>query len=93
MRSCLLILSIVFSISANAQIKKGSILLGGSLNFNHEDISGSDFFNIYIQYAKAYKVNTFFGFQLGYGHNKPVNQNWDLYPKIPAYCKRTLSFW
>ena len=79
MRSFLLILSIVFSVSANAQIKKGSTLLGGSLNFNHQDISGSDFFNINIQYAKAYKDNTFFGFQLGYGHNKPVNQNWNFY--------------
>ena len=79
MRTCLLFVSIFIFSTTNAQIKKGSTLLGGSLNFNHDDNSGSNAFYINIQYAKAYKDNTLFGFQLGYGHNKPINQHWNFY--------------
>ena len=68
MRALLLVLFITFSLCGHAQIQKGSTLLGGSLNFNSGNKKGTGF-GISGQYGKAYKENTFRGFQLGYNHS------------------------
>ena len=68
MRLSLLILSITFCMSANAQITKGSTLLGGSLNFITGTNQGTAF-NISAQYGKAYKTNSFHGFQIRFSHS------------------------
>ena len=78
MRSCLLILSIIFCLNANAQITKGSTLLGGSLSFNSNTNQGSSL-NVSAQFGKAYKDNGFHGFQIGYSYAKHIDQIWNFY--------------
>lgn len=72
MRSSLLILSIIFCLGTQAQIKKGSILLGGNLGFSYSKNQAS-LFSISTQYAKAYKDNKFCGFLASYGHTSQIN--------------------
>jgi len=60
---------------ANAQIKKGDILLGGNVNFSKSDVKpnyygGSDqtSFNIYPSIARAVKDDLIVGLNLSYTH-------------------------
>jgi hypothetical protein len=61
---------------ANAQIKRGDILLGGNVNFNKSDVkpetSGTDLtsFTISPSIAKAVKDDLIVGLNLTYGHSR-----------------------
>ncbi len=85
MKLFLLFLSIIFCFTANAQIEKGSKLLGGSLNFNYTDYPSATNnpavtnFNISAEFAKAFKNNNFRGFHIGYGNGNLGNTKTNSY--------------
>jgi hypothetical protein len=72
MKVCLLILFILFSTIANAQITKGTILSGGNLNFSSVQNHGGGF-SFSGQIGRAYKENSIRGFNAGYSHGKSGN--------------------
>ncbi|MEO8861424.1 MAG: hypothetical protein ABI358_08375 [Ginsengibacter sp.] len=69
---------IFFVVTANAQIEKGTILLGGSINYYSYKSSQPYFYNNYdyksegdganIQIGRAIKTNSFAGIILSYSH-------------------------
>jgi hypothetical protein len=67
---------LVICSSANAQIQKGTILLGGQLNYGNstsENISNLWKFrgtNIGLSAGKAFRENAVVGFTLGFSHSK-----------------------
>ena len=68
---------IIISTNADAQIKKGAVLLGGSLGFstrNNKVSTTQDYrstsFNVSPALGKAIKENLLLGFDLSYGYAK-----------------------
>ena len=66
----------LFALFAQAQITKGSILLGGSLNFNQSKSDGSSsninstYWGIAPSFGIALKENLVYGINLNYNHNQ-----------------------
>lgn len=67
------VLIAIFSLTSAAQIKKGSILLGGQISFNHSNVdnnTGQDNSSavFHIAAGKAYKENSVLGLYAEYAH-------------------------
>lgn len=82
--------TIAFTLSSNAQIEKGTVLLGGnlslsSISYKSDNGNKSSYtsFSIMPSFAKAYAVNKVFGVSLGYANY--VNYNAATDPKPASY--------
>jgi hypothetical protein len=80
LKKLLLPLLVLFACTANAQINKGAVLLGGNIAYsevNYGEPSNQDQndFIISPSVGFAYKTNRVAGVGINYGHSKVENQN------------------
>jgi opacity protein-like surface antigen len=91
-KNLLFVIITLFIVSlATAQIPKGSLLLGGGVNFGNtkfetgNNISKQNNFNISGSVGIAIKENTFLGGFLNYGHSEFKNNNTPGKPENTSY--------
>ncbi len=91
-KNLLFVIITLFIVSlATAQIPKGSLLLGGGVNFGNtkfetgNNISKQNNFNISGSVGIAIKENTFLGGFLNYGHSELKNNNTPGKPENTSY--------